>query len=206
MLTIRQMAKKAGLSRATLLYYDRIGLLKPSSRSRKGYRLYGTSDVARLGEICRYRTSGMAIADIQALLGADLSHVAAALERRLEEINQEIAGLRRQQQVIVELLANGSTERRSRIMTRKAWVTLLDSVGMGEAERHLWHQAFERQAPEAHQDFLEALGIPLDEVRAIRAASGGPKELSESESSKTAKLYRHAPHQRRAAKKQARAR
>jgi DNA-binding transcriptional MerR regulator len=38
--TIGQAAKHANLSRSTLLYYDRIGLLRPSGRSRAGYRLY----------------------------------------------------------------------------------------------------------------------------------------------------------------------
>jgi hypothetical protein len=31
-----------------------------------------------------------------------------------------------------------------------------------------WHIEFERTSPEAHQDFLESLGIEKDEVAAIR--------------------------------------
>ena len=40
MLTIGKLARKFDLSRSTLLYYDRIGLLKPSGRTRANYRVY----------------------------------------------------------------------------------------------------------------------------------------------------------------------
>ena len=47
MLTISQVASRFGLSRSTLLYYDTIGLLSPSLRSRANYRLYSPADVER---------------------------------------------------------------------------------------------------------------------------------------------------------------
>jgi hypothetical protein len=50
--TIGQLARKHGLSRSTLLYYDRIGLLSPTSRSAAGYRRYGPTEVDRLTRIC----------------------------------------------------------------------------------------------------------------------------------------------------------
>ena len=31
-----------------------------------------------------------------------------------------------------------------------------------------WHAVFERQSPEAHQDFLESLGLPAAEIAGIR--------------------------------------
>ncbi len=40
MITIGRLARRFGLSRSTLLYYDSIGLLSPSTRSAKDYRLY----------------------------------------------------------------------------------------------------------------------------------------------------------------------
>ena len=39
MQTISQAAKKFKLSRSTLLYYDRIGLLRPTERTAAGYRI-----------------------------------------------------------------------------------------------------------------------------------------------------------------------
>lgn len=43
-------------------------------------------------------------------------------------------------------------------------ITALDDEDMRR-----WHVEFERQAPEAHQEFLESLGIEAEEAAAIRA-------------------------------------
>ena len=44
-LTVGRLARRFGLARSTLLYYDRIGVLRPSARSAAGYRLYDAGDV-----------------------------------------------------------------------------------------------------------------------------------------------------------------
>ena len=67
MLTISALAKAAGLSRSTLLYYDRLGLLKPSGRSRTGYRQYSPSDRERLALICPYRQMGIPLKEMKKL-------------------------------------------------------------------------------------------------------------------------------------------
>jgi len=38
--SISKLARACGRSRSTLLYYDRLGLLKPSGRTGSGYRYY----------------------------------------------------------------------------------------------------------------------------------------------------------------------
>jgi DNA-binding transcriptional MerR regulator len=42
---IREFAALAGVTVRALHHYDRLGLLKPSGRSRGGYRLYRDSDL-----------------------------------------------------------------------------------------------------------------------------------------------------------------
>ncbi|MCP3961623.1 MAG: MerR family transcriptional regulator, partial [bacterium] len=64
MLTISQVAARFGLSRSTLLYYDSIGLLSPSLRSRANYRLYSPADVERMELIDLYRQAGLALKDV----------------------------------------------------------------------------------------------------------------------------------------------
>lgn len=182
MTTIRALARRFGLSRTALLYYDRIGLLRPSARAPNGYRVYSERDETRLAQICRYRDAGLPLARIAPLLDAAGGPVPAALEARLSELNRELDDLRKQQRVVVELLARASTRRSSRLMTKQGWVKLLESVGLDQRGRDRWHQAFERGAPEAHQEFLESLGLPRDEIRRIRCWSreagptGGPDE------------------------------
>jgi DNA-binding transcriptional MerR regulator len=172
--SIGQMGRKFGLSRSTLLYYDRLNLVRSSYRTAAGYRLYSSDDAARLRRVCRYRKAGLPLAEIGRLLGDD-EHprvgVGRALHKRLTELNHEIAALRRQQQVVIGLLRGKGHDRLARAMTKDKWVALLRSVGMGRAERARWHAAFERLSPEAHQDFLESLGIPEAELRSIREHS-----------------------------------
>jgi DNA-binding transcriptional MerR regulator len=171
MITIRQMAAQFGLSRSTLLYYDRIGLLRPDYRTSAGYRLYNATDRQRLELICRFRSAGLSLARIERLLDRPQptrSAMTTALQGRLTALNREIAALRRQQQVVVNLLQQKGSARRTRIMDKARWIALMRAAGMNDAEMHRWHEEFEQQSPEAHQDFLESLGLPAAEIRQIR--------------------------------------
>ncbi|MBF0370891.1 MAG: MerR family transcriptional regulator [Magnetococcales bacterium] len=168
MWTIGQLAKRFHLSRSTLLYYDRQGVLKPSGRTPSGYRLYEPSDLKKLERIVLLREAGLPLKTIATLLIPTSNTLEAALEERLNQLNQEISHLRGQQQVIASLLQKGDIKKRSRIITKSGWVALLAGVGLDEAGMRKWHALFEKSAPEAHQDFLESLGIPAEEVSTIR--------------------------------------
>ena len=171
--SVGRLARRFGLARSTLLYYDRIGLLSPTARSRAGYRLYGERDVARLAAICRYREAGLGLEAIGELLEAGTSSRAPELlEARLDQLNDEIARLREQQRIVVRLLADAGLKKlrrgRARALDKDAWVALLRAAGLDDAGMHRWHAEFERSAPEAHPDFLASLGLPGREIARIR--------------------------------------
>lgn len=170
MLTVGRVARQRGLSRSTLLYYDRIGLLRPTGRGEGNCRLYAPADLERLGRIVRYREAGLPLAEIGRLLtgqgfGPTTDRVPG---QRLDQINREIAALRAQQQVILRLLGRRGARRGSRILTKKAWVDVLRSTGLPEDGMRRWHLEFEPRAPEAHQDFLESLGMGAAEIAEVR--------------------------------------
>jgi DNA-binding transcriptional MerR regulator len=167
-LSIGRMAKRFGLSRSTLLYYDSIGLLTPSGRTPANYRIYSDRDIRRMEQIAVYREAGLPLRSIGEMLGGRRGATVSILEERLARVNGEIQKLRAQQQVIVKLLRNRNALRKSRVMTKKGWVSLLAATGLNDRDMHRWHVEFERMAPEAHQDFLESLGIPKKEIRTIR--------------------------------------
>ena len=195
MFSISTVGKKFGLSRSTLLYYDRLKLVRPTYRTAAGYRLYSVEDEARLKQICRYREAGLTLVAIKRLLDEEEpSHslVSDALHQRLTELNHEIASLRKQQQVVLNLLPRKGQDRLARAMTKGKWIALLRSFGLSDAEMLQWHKAFERQSPLAHQDFLESLGLPEVEIRRIRERSADGTVLTST--GKT----RPAPKQRRA--------
>jgi DNA-binding transcriptional MerR regulator len=177
-LTVGRLARRFGLSRSTLLYYDRIGLLRPSSRSAANYRRYTAEDAARLAQVCRFRSAGVPLADIARIAGGrpgDGDEVAAVLERRLEELNGELERLRAQQDVIVRLLKRRAPGRgRRRGLDKAQWVALLRAAGLDDDGMRTWHREFERLSPGAHQVFLESLRLPPREVRRIRAWARRP--------------------------------
>jgi DNA-binding transcriptional MerR regulator len=167
-MTVGRLARQHALSRSTLLYYDRIGLLKPSGRRANGYREYTPRDEERLRQICLYRRTGLPLAEIRRLLGGPRKTLARALEKQLEELAGHITALRDRQRLIVELLRKRRLLERVSIMNRQTWTTLLRASGFTDGDLRRWHQDFERLDPDHHQRFLEFLCIPEDEIRAIR--------------------------------------
>ena len=53
------------------------------------------------------------------------------------------------------------------------WVALFKEIGLDEAQMQKWHQLFEKKHPQAHQSFLEWLGLPPDKITSIRTQSKG---------------------------------
>ncbi len=175
-LTIGALAKASGLSRSALLYYDRLGLLKPERRSRARYRLYSPAEADRLEQICVYRQMGIPLKEMRKLLdqsGASAS--ASILKRRLRALGREIANLRRQQRCIVQLLKQKQILQGDEMISKDRWVAIMRAAGLNDQDMHNWHVQFEKMEPEAHQEFLESLGIKADEITRIREWSRSAK-------------------------------
>ena len=168
MFTIGQVAKKYSLSRSTLIYYDKIGVLKPSGRSASNYRLYSTGDLKKMERIQLFRSAGLSLVAIESLLDQESTGLNSTLENRLLTINGEIQRLRNQQSVILKILKNESLQRSTRVLSKEVWVSILRAAGLDDAGMRNWHIEFEKTSPEAHQDFLESLGIEEQESRVIR--------------------------------------
>ncbi len=177
MFTIGQVAKKYSLSRSTLIYYDSKGVLQPSGRTNANYRMYSEDDLAQLERIILFRNTGLSLSVIKEILTKDADDVEMALEKRLSSINREIQNLRNQQAVILSLIKNQGAIAETRVLTKDKWVAMLRAVGLSDEDMWNWHVEFERTAPEAHQDFLESIGIAADEAASIRELSrNGEKE------------------------------
>jgi DNA-binding transcriptional MerR regulator len=168
MFTIGQLAKKYGLSRSTLIYYDKIGVLKPGGRSESNYRLYTEADLQKMDRIMLFRSTGLSLETIRDLLDREGGDFDLSLEHRLSAINKEIQGLRDQQKVILRILENENHAPNSRVLTKETWVSILRASGLDEAGMRNWHIEFEKTSPEAHQDFLESIGIEKEEIILIR--------------------------------------
>ena len=170
MYTIGHLVKHFALSRSTLLYYDKIGLLTPSGRSEANYRLYTDDDLKKMQFIELYKDAGLPLNDIAKLLENDQANISKdILEQRLLQLNHEINALRAQQQVLVELLGEASNLVQSKVMNKQQWTAILRSSGMNEQDMRNWHIEFETSMPQAHEDFLQSLGIDEQERAIIRS-------------------------------------
>jgi DNA-binding transcriptional MerR regulator len=165
--TISKLGRLFGLSRSALLYYDRIGLLKPSGRTKSGYRCYSEVDRQRLERICGFRRAGLALEEIKAILASGKPS-AAVLERRFHEIGEEIRILKVKQGLLSRMLTGIASAKCPSAVDRDLWVAMLRAAGMDDLAMARWHAEFEQRAPEGHWEFLLSLGIPEGEALEIR--------------------------------------
>ena len=172
-ITVGALARKFGLSRSTLLYYDSIGLLSPAVHIKGEYRLYEIEQENRLEQICRYRKGGSPLKEIKKILDSPETNFTKILEQRFEDLNQEIVHLHEQQRIIADLLQNTELINKETIMTKELWVSLLEKSGFNEQDMRNWHINFEQMDPENHMKFLQYLQIPGDDINRIRNWSTG---------------------------------
>jgi DNA-binding transcriptional MerR regulator len=167
-LTVTSLARSCNLARSTVLYYESIGLVKRPKRSVGNYRVYSEKDLERLRQICTYRDAGLTLADIRSILDAPGSDAAAVLRRRLTELSAGIERLREHQRTIARLLKTTDQFRRLPVVTKEKFTAVLRASGFTEDDMRRLHTEFENNAPNEHQEFLEFLHIPAEEIRSIR--------------------------------------
>jgi MerR family transcriptional regulator, thiopeptide resistance regulator len=85
---VREFAELAGVTVKALHHYDRLGLLKPA-RSGSGYRVYATSDLARLEQIVALRFLGIPLKRMGALLDLDALPLATTFRRQRESLEDK---------------------------------------------------------------------------------------------------------------------
>jgi MerR family transcriptional regulator, thiopeptide resistance regulator len=166
--TISKIARLFGLSRSTLLYYDRIRLLPPSGRTSSGYRMYTERDLKRLERICRLRQTSLSLEDIRTIISSEDEPGALLLDKRLKEIGEEILDLKAKQRLLSTMLRGMASEGVQPEVNKEMWIEMLQAAGMDQQAMDRWHAEFEHRAPEAHHQFLLSIGIPEKEVESIR--------------------------------------
>ena len=73
MYQIDEIARRTGLTKRTIRYYEEVGLIPPSQRSEGGYRLYDEGIVERIGMIVTLKEQmGISLEAIRSQL--DLDH------------------------------------------------------------------------------------------------------------------------------------
>jgi len=89
-MTAHDLAKRVGIAAHVVRYYTQRGLLRPARNARNRYREYSETDVYRLQFICRAKTVGFTLNDVQLILRDADGGVAPCPEvRRLVRLRAE---------------------------------------------------------------------------------------------------------------------
>ncbi|MPQ94921.1 MerR family transcriptional regulator [Thioclava sp. JE_KL1] len=142
MYRISELAESVGVSRATLLYYEKPGLLH-GQRQANGYRVYSDADRQRLRLMQQLQAGGLSLKESQACLDGKLDR--EMLNHRLETLEHEIAEKTRSRDLLAALLGRGS---------------LKD-----------WHEEVERVAPDLHRSWLMSQGFSSAEAGLVAMVS-----------------------------------
>ncbi len=106
---IGELAKASGTTTKTLRFYEEAGLLPAAERTPGGYRDYSPDVLPRLDFIRRGRAAGLSLAQIRDVLdirdagSAPCHHVRQLLDRRLSELDRQIADLQALRDTVAEL-------------------------------------------------------------------------------------------------------
>ncbi|MCC7462239.1 MAG: heavy metal-responsive transcriptional regulator [Gammaproteobacteria bacterium] len=96
---IGEVARRAEVGIDTVRYYERHGLLRPSSRSAAGYRRFGELELARLRFIRRAQALGFTLKEVRELLALsarrDVARVKRSAQRKLEDVQGRLDALER---------------------------------------------------------------------------------------------------------------
>lgn len=88
--TVSRVSRIAHVTVRTLHHYDEIGLLVPSRRSARGYRLYSGEDLQRLQQILLFRQLGFSLEAIQRLLDEPAYDRRSALRAQRELLRERV--------------------------------------------------------------------------------------------------------------------
>lgn len=138
MYLISELAKRVGLSRTTLLYYEKLGLLK-GRREANGYRVYTDADRQRLRLLQQLQAGGLSLQECQSFIDGKLDR--EILQHRLQTLEHEIAQRHKSRDLLGALL--------------------------GQSSLKDWHEELERVAPDLHRAWLMTQGFSSKEAAQV---------------------------------------
>ncbi|HAZ94714.1 MAG TPA: Zn(2+)-responsive transcriptional regulator [Porticoccaceae bacterium] len=101
-LKIGELAALSKVSRDTLRFYEKHGLITPSARNASGYRLYSDADVHRISFIISAKEVGFTLNEIHQLLKLEVTKdekscqdVKQFVDDKIAVVNQRLAEIKR---------------------------------------------------------------------------------------------------------------
>jgi DNA-binding transcriptional MerR regulator len=139
MYRISELAAQVGLSRSTLLYYEKLELIQ-GQRLENGYRVYSDRDAQRLKLIQQLHAGGLTLKECKACLDSKIER--KVLLNRLQLLDIEIGQKQQSRQLLAALLGDGGLRQ--------------------------WHESIDKIAPDAHLDWLTKQGFNEKEALRLK--------------------------------------
>ncbi len=89
MRTVNEVSKLTGVSVRTLHYYDKIGLLKPTSLTKSGYRLYDGAAINRLRSILFFRELKFSLKEIKEIIESENFDTKTVLSEQIKLLQMQ---------------------------------------------------------------------------------------------------------------------
>ncbi len=110
--TAGRLAKEVGINIQTIRFYDRQGILKPSSRTGAGYRVYDQESLKRLTFIIQAKELGFSLREIKELLALRVrsaqtcDRVQKKSKEKLKDIQNKIVHLKKLEKTLKRLVSD----------------------------------------------------------------------------------------------------
>lgn len=160
--TVGAVAALTAVSVRTLHHYDHIGLVVPSVRTSAGYRGYTDADIERLHMVLVYRSVGLRLEEIGALLDDSGANVLERLARQHRLLLEQSDRLQHTIKAVEELM---SAHRSGIQLTAEEQIEIFGTTAFSteyadEAEERwgdtdAWKQSRERVSTFTKQDWID---------------------------------------------------
>lgn len=172
-----ECARRTGLTVRALRVYERQGLIKPT-RSSKGWRLYGPSELQRLNIIVTLKTFGMTLTQIRSLIKTRPPPLAHVLQMQLRACRARRDGAQKALELVQAALTSIES---GQPLALEDLCNLTRSMEMGN------HHAIARElinkqiTPEEERAYLTWMATrPPDEIKAMQEYGAAVRVLFRS--------------------------
>ena len=104
-LSVNEVCKIANISRKTLFYYDKIGLLLPKKRIGSQHtKMYDKTAIHKLQQIQMYKNAGLLLREIKEILNDSKEHAYKQLQKANVRLTKELEKIKIQKENLKKLL------------------------------------------------------------------------------------------------------
>ena len=125
LLSIGELARRAGLPVRTIRFWSDTGVLPPAARSASGRRLYDTACVARLELVATLRDLGLGLADVRRVLDGQVS-IAEVAAVHLHALDAQIRALRLHRAVLTVVVKRAADKEEMTLMNKLARMSVAE--------------------------------------------------------------------------------